>query len=588
MHKWQIIKYENGGIGGKFNGNCYVNPDGRLSDNLLAIPIKIRYRHYRSGESEQYLWGGMYYGLKVIDDIDCYNLQLNIAGDVYYIQDFSMHYNETYNVETFIVNDEFTCIIRDKWNNLRFKHVTSVTNSSFGSILFYIGAGRMSDASAALCFKGVIFAFQYYDAVENEYAKLIFRKNYLNVQDYEVADHFRIKNAILYNESPALFWSGKTDISDYVVSLSKLKYRTDDYHIPLIQRASITLKNGTDLKIDDIVSIKDSLTDSIQYIYRVKSIKSEEYNQSVIEMEDILGDLSDVYMRNILRNTNSFSVLRYDWWNTLDPIYFTGNYQITEYFHDPFNPDYCWISFLFLIKMLYGVLEIDYMLNIDVSELESSISYLKQNQSNISFKAIALNLYILRSIGNNKDGDCQTNILQIVRSLFNALRISYRIFDSSIKLEEIDNSDILYPVTNRLTYRETITDSVNGYAISCNRLSTSQDYWNNDIDWSNTVSNEYFVSPSDEMLRNSLEKLTLPDHFNIGIHGSVNNHFSVVNPAIEQQLAVKLNELYTGKKLETEYSHCFTPTHLCSYSIKEDDIVNNISEVKLQSYQGGL
>lgn len=548
MHKWQIILHENGGIGGKFDGNCYVNPNGRFSDSLLAIPVKVRFKHNNEGAAEQYLWGGMYYGLKIINTADCYNLQLEIAGNEYLISDFALHYDDTYNIESFVSNSEFTCLIKDKWNNLRYKHTCSVSTTSFGNSIFYIGAERQSNASASGFFNGVIFAFQYFDSITNEYVKLIFRKNYLNVPDYVIKDHFGNKNASLYNIAPAAFWSESIDISDYSVSISKLRYRADEYHIPLIQRTAVTMRNNANLQIDDIISIQDILTGNIHYIYRVKSIKSVEYNLNEIALEDVYGDLSDIYFRNIIHSTTSFTELRYDWWNTVDPVLFISNYHITEYFHDPFNPDYCWMSLIYLLKMLHGVLELDYIIDLDTSELNNGTSYLKQDSTSINYREIAFNLYVLKCIGKNKEGECQVNVLSIFRALLNTMRITTRISNSHFIYEDINNDNIMFPEDNRKTYETTISEGPSSHFLQCTRLASSQNCWDDVIDWSDTLTEEFYELPSDEMLKNSFKKVSLPDHFNLGIHGSYNNHFATVSPPVEEQLTIKLNTLYTGKK----------------------------------------
>ena len=587
MYKWRIIRHENGGIGGKFSGTCYAYPGGRLSDSLSAIPVKARFKHDDNGPDEQYIWGCRYYGLMIEDNTDFYNLKILLGTTEYLIADFGMDYDETYNVETYLLNSEIFCIIKDKWNNLRYRFTAAAASTVFGISNFYIGAKRESDGSASGNFSGVMFAFQYFDYDSSNYVKLIFRKNYLGVTDGIIPDHFGSCNAAIHNAVSSTFWSASEDISDYVVDISDLKYRTDQYNVPQIQRANLTVHNSLNLKIDDIVTITDLLTDTIQYIYRVKSITIQEYNLSEIELEDVLGDLADVYMSNCLSITPSFSNLRHDWWNIAEPVYFTGNYQITEYFQDSFNPEYCWISIMFLFRMLIGILELENLLDIDMTDMVSALTYLKHDGADLNYKRLSVNMYVLNSTGNNKNGECQADALKIFRGLLDMLRLSYRIIDSKLKFVEISNTEILYPEQVQITFQRQISDGVSGFLCRCIRLSESQNYWDDDIDWSDTVYDEYYITPSDEMLKDSFELHSLPDHINIGVHGDVNNHFEVLEPSIEQQLTESLNRYYSGRCSTVEYSHSYSTSHLSSYLEKVDDIIRNTSKVELQTFGGG-
>jgi len=574
--------------GGRLDGAAYVNANGGYSATCAQVPVKcrVRFDDFATGATRAALWG-----VGAADGADGYMLLIEKSAGAYrpvvrwlntevVFGDIVLYAGTLYDIRTRGAAGVAYVEVHDRYGRLLWSAEETVTaTGTLSTANLYIGATNAA-GTPQLPLVGTLFDF--WCAINGtDYVRLVFYKGYNGVGSGTVADAFGNRHATVVN-APDDFWPARTDISNYVTALDKLRRETDSHGAPTFTTCTFTCCDVFGAQPGDVMEVESVKTSGVNWLYTVTSVEELSDNRIKLHCAELLTELNDVPASAFFSVTAAFTTARNDWWSNYAPVFFGGNnYSLVEYYYDASNELRRWASLGFVLQNLLCFLQLDNILSCSLTGLLDESSPLQYGGSALAYRWFAFNLHEMRYAGRGcRDANAGASMGVLLRQMALALRFGWLLEDGVLRFLPLDSGLVSLTDNQLLEYSRTLADVHEPHQIRQQRLPSGVNAWDA---WTETGEQTYNNLTDSYCAQNDVEDVTLASVYQIRRHDNAGNALLALSPDPLAQLADILDAAYCGPREAQTLRTAFLPQHNTRYRSKTDDTVNMTSDVYLEA-----
>ena len=571
--------------GGRLSGFCYVNCNRGLLQGVVNVPVRCRFR-FRSFEAGTRVAA---WGVGSATGRDGYMLLIERTGDSYHpvvrylnaevtFSDIELHTGTLYAMQVYVSGGEAHLLVHDAWGNALWQQ--SLAASASGTLStqnLYMGATCSGAGASQLHLPGTLFDLMY-TTNGSSFVRLVFYEGHGGTGSGTVHDAFGVQNATVVNR-PADFWSARTDISNLVTGLDKLRRETDTWGVPTFGSVSFTCSSAVTVQPHDVIEVEANETNAVNWLYRVEWVEPQADGLQKLHCIDALTDLEMVPADRFFCITGNFAYSRNDWWSNYTPVFFTGSYSAVEYFLDGSNESRRWVTLGYILQSVAAYLQLDNLVTTDIASLLDEDSHLRHNSGALHYRWLAFNLYELCYAGRgDRDDNASESMGKLLRQIGFLLRFTWLLQAGTLRWLPMQEAQ-QYTSAELTLSQSTASTTMQPHQLRQQRLQTGTHAWDT---WSSSDIETccYHNLGGSLLARNRVQSidctaLLVPRH-----HDTVSNALLEVSTEPLQQLVELLDAQYCyGRELQS-CTVPFTPSHHTRHLAKVDDVEAMTTELK--------
>ncbi|MCD4829627.1 MAG: hypothetical protein K8R90_09405 [Candidatus Cloacimonetes bacterium] len=582
---WRCRDHRNGG---RLDGSCYIDCNGGLSAACVNVPIRCRFRFdaFEAGTTRMAVWG-------VGDSTgsDGYMLIVEKSGDDYrpvvrYLDtetafaDIALRPDCLYDIRLRVASGTLYLDVYDRWGNPLWEAGQAVSASgTLSSNDLFVGATSNDIDDPELNLTGTLFDLMY-TIDGTDYVRLVFYEGYDASGSGTVADAYNNLDATVISP-PADFWPSRTDISDEVTAVGKLRRETDTWGVPRYCSLELTCRDTLNVKAHDVIEIEAVKTSAVNWLYRVERVEERPCGLQKLHCIDALADLAHVFTDRFFTITAAFTTARQDWWSNYAPVFTNGsNYSVTEYHYDASNESRRWVSLGYILQSVVAYLQLDNLIEVNLSDLLDADSPLEYSGSPLDYRWFAFNLYELIYAGRSRrDDNDSISVARLLRQIAFALRFGWLLDDSDLEARPMTTGAPALADNSMLAFRSAVAKEHWPHQVRQQRLQSGVNSWDA---WDNGDTEEVAFHNLGGSYRalNRVKDITCVAILEPRRHDSVSNALLDLSPDVLAQLADILDARYGASRTTESVRLPFTPSHDMRYASKVDDVNNMTTELK--------